>query len=91
MENNLAYSEIYELFEILGDDYKNKIPKTFWDFVDKNMVKNYDKDKMRTDIENKKMSDEAMSLFAALNIKYLCEDELEKKLLLEIYKHNDNK
>lgn len=91
MINSSTCTEIHELFEILGDNYKNKVPKKFWQYIDQNRYKNYDKMAIRNDLWNKKMSKEALTLFSALNLKYLCKNEFEKSVLYEIYNSNKPK
>lgn len=86
--NSLACTEVLELFELLGDETKCKIPNNFWQVVEQNKLKNYDKKKMQEDVWAGKMSDEGINLYAALKIKYLSEDELEKKILEEVFNYN---
>ncbi len=88
--NSLACTEIFELFEILGKEYRKKIPNKFWDFIEKNKLKTYDKEKINKDLWNGNISDDALNLYSALKFKYLCEDEFEKKILSEIYNYNRN-
>lgn len=86
--NSLACTEVLELFELLGEETKCKIPNNFWQVVEQNKLKNYDKKKMQEDVWAGKMSDEGINLYAALKLKYLSEDELEKKILEEVYNYN---
>ena len=86
--NSLACTEVLELFELLGEETKSKIPNNFWQVVEQNRLKNYDKKKMQEDVWAGKMSDEGINLYAALKIKYLSEDELEKKILEEVFNYN---
>lgn len=86
--NSLACTEVLELFELLGEETKCKIPNNFWQVVEQNKLKNYDKKKMQEDVWAGKMSDEGINLYAALKIKYLSEDELEKKILEEVFNYN---
>lgn len=86
--NSLACTEVLELFELLGEETKCKIPNNFWQVVEQNRLKNYDKKKMQEDVWAGKMSDEGINLYAALKIKYLSEDELEKKILEEVFNYN---
>lgn len=86
--NSLACTEVLELFELLGEETKCKIPNNFWQVVEQNKLKNYDKKKMQEDVWAGKMSDEGINLYAALKLKYLSEDELEKKILEEVFNYN---
>lgn len=84
----LVYNEIFELFEILGKDKKSKIPSRFWKFVEKNKLIQYDKSKIIRDIWNGTLSEDAKNLYGLLKLKYLCDDDLEKKILYETYRCN---
>lgn len=89
MINSQTCTEIFEIFELLGADNKEKIPKKFWDMLEKNRYKKYDKKKLRADLLNGIISEETRALYAALKYKYLSKDDLEKRMLLEIYKYNE--
>ena len=40
--NNIACTEVFELFQILGKEYKNRIPEKIWNFIETNKLINYD-------------------------------------------------
>lgn len=87
-ETRLAYTEVYELFEFLGKEYKVKIPKKLYEFLKENRLKEYNKAEYKNRIINNELSNNAINIYASLKIKYLCEDEFEKKMLNEIFKNN---
>lgn len=89
MINSKAFTEIYELFEILGDEKKRKIPTKLLEHLKKNKLNSYSVEDFRENISNGVMSEDAITLYAFLELKYLIEDPLEKEILMAIYKHND--
>ena len=92
MENiKLACSEVYCILELLGDTYKNKLPKKFLEFINQNRNIDFSLEIDNSDYENLKISKDALVLVSYLNLKYWVEDEDEKQRLLEIYKKNDEK
>ena len=92
MENmKLACSEVYCILEILGDNYKNKLPTKFLDFINQNRSVDYFLNIDGEDYENLNISKDALILVSFLNLKYWVEDEEEKLRLIEIYKKNDEK
>lgn len=89
--NNIACTEVFELFQILGKEYKNRIPEKIWNFIETNKLINYDIIEVRKNLWNGKISKEALNIYSALNFQYIIEDEFEKKMLSEIYHYNNNK
>ena len=87
--NNTACTEVFELFQILGKEYTNKIPKKIWEYIKNNKLTNYDEFIVRQDLWNGKISKEALNIYIALNFKYIIEDDFEKKMLTEIYNYNE--
>lgn len=84
-----AYTEIFELLEIIGNNYKNKLPVKVYKFFEENKLEKYNKSEIVSKIKRKELSDEALNIFAFLNLKYFCEDELEKNMLKQIYAKNN--
>ena len=87
--NNTACTEVFELFQILGKEYTNKIPKKIWEYIKNNKLTNYDEFIVRQDLWNGKISKEALNIYSALNFKYIIEDDFKKKMLTEIYNYNE--
>ncbi len=87
-----AYSEVDTFIELLNDENKKKIPKELIDFFKKEKDSNYKKDiDPNKPIKEQNLSTEALSIIAYLNLTYWCEDENEKKKLIEIYNENERK
>ena len=89
-KNNIkAYSEVYEIINLLEEEYSNRIPKKILDFFDEIRDKEY---KPTIDV-NKPLSEQniekdAIILLAILDLNYWCDSEEEKKELLDIFNRN---
>ncbi len=89
-KNNIkAYSEVYEIINLLEEEYSNRIPKKILDFFDEIRDKEY---KHTIDV-NKPLSEQnierdAIILLAILDLNYWCDSEEEKKELLDIFNRN---
>ncbi len=93
MENSLkiAYSEVNQILDILGDNYKEKIPKkiikVFKEKQDKNYKVEFNKNMK---LEDLKISRTALIIISILNLKYWVDDSYEKERLTKLYKENQN-
>ena len=88
----IAYAEIDSFIELLPRAEKEKIPSKlkqyFKDEKDKETPK---KLSMDIPIEKQNLQEETWNLIAMVYLKYLCEDEKEKKELEQIYDENEKK
>lgn len=88
----IAYAEIDSFIELLPRAEKEKIPSKlkqyFKDEKDKETPK---KLSMDIPIEKQNLQEETWNLIATIYLKYLCEDEEEKKELEQIYDENEKK
>lgn len=86
----IAYAEIDSFIELLPKAEKEKIPNNliryFKEEKDKETVK-----KLSLDIplEKQNLQEDTWNLIAIIYLKYLCEDEEEKKELEKIYDENE--
>jgi len=85
-----AYAEIDNFLELLDEIEKNKIPinlrKIFKQEKDKNYIKNID---INIPISKQNLKEETFAIIALLNLKYWCDDEVEKERLRKIYEKNE--
>lgn len=92
VETRQAYSEIDELINLFNEEERNRIPSKlrqfFKDEKDQNYVKHID---ANIPIKDQNLKQETIDLIAFLNLKYICQDEEEKKRLKAIYQENENK
>lgn len=88
----IAYAEIDSFIELLPRAEKEKIPSKlkqyFKDEKDKETTK---KLSMDIPIEKQNLQEETWNLISMIYLKYLCEDEEEKKELEQIYDENEKK
>ena len=74
------YSEVYEILEILGQDYINKIPKKLYSLISDNRDKNYiPKYNKETPIYEQKLEKKTVAVLWMLHYNYRSETEKEKQ------------
>lgn len=88
----IAYAEIDSFIELLPKEEKEKIPSKLKQYFKAEKDKETTK-KMSMDIpiEEQNLQEETWNLIAMVYLKYLCEDEKEKKELEQIYDENEKK
>lgn len=87
-----AYSEVYALLEVSGDEYKRKLPEKIYSAIRDNRDISYNPEyRANQEITANNISKEALALIAALNFQYWCEDEEEKARLKQKYVENGKK
>lgn len=91
LNSRKTYSEIFEILNILGKEAIDKLPHKLYSLIENEMDKEYKPFLLDENglVDETKISQEAIALFAVLNMKYLMEDEEEKKELLKIYRKNE--
>lgn len=87
-----SYSEVYEIINCLDDEYKNKIPKKLYNFIENNRDKKYipkfNLNKNLESLNETSISRKAVAIMAYLNLKYWTEDENEIEKLKKIYSND---
>lgn len=87
-----AYAEIDAFIEVLPEDKKRKIPKNMKEFFKAQKDKEYKKEiDINIPVEEQDLKEETLALIALLYIKYICEDEEEKRNLEKIYAENESR
>lgn len=85
-----TYTEVFEILNLLGNEYIKKIPIELYNHIennrDKKSVIEYDVDK---DIVEQNISEDARNMIAYLYLQYWCTQE-EKQELMKQYQQNDN-
>lgn len=85
----IAYSEVYAFLNLLGEEYINKIsPNVYKAIYQKRDNENPISIEIINGEINYDFSREALSLIAALNLQYFCENEEEKAKYINEYKKN---
>lgn len=89
-ETRIAYAEIISFINLLPQEKQQKIPKSLIKYFKEEMDKD-SKRELTTDIslENQNLKNATWDLIAILYLKYLCENEEEKKELEQIYDENE--
>ena len=86
-----AYYEVSEIFKILQDDLKNKIPTKLIDFIDANKATNhtfiFDSQKS---IDEQDLLPQTQEILTIIYKDYLC-DESEKALINSLMEENEKK
>lgn len=87
-----AYGEICEFLDLLGDNYKNKIPNEMLRLFEENKSNNYIPHiNPNIPIKEQKLEEKTLAIISILYLKYWCEDENEKEKLQKIYVNNEIK
>ena len=89
MDNMLAYSEIYEILNMMEDEDREKIPKKLQDFFEEERIKEYNP-KIRVDIPltEQNLKRETVVILVILIINYWCDSEEEKQSFIDELEKN---
>ena len=91
METNIRniYSEIYGILEVLGENYKKKLPSKLLKQISEEKNPQYQPNYNITD--NINLAKETKGIIALFKTNYWCESEIEKQELLKKFKDNEQK
>lgn len=82
--SSLAYSEVYEILNIIENEYVKRIPKKIINFLEEEREKNYNPIiEINRSLNEQNLKRETMVLLAILNYNYWCDSEEEKKTIEE--------
>ena len=92
MENNsymYMYAEVLDVLENMDSKYIDMLPKKLLEFFKTNASLEYKKHIVtEIQLKNQNVSRKALSILAAINLKYWVKDEEHKKKLIEKYQRN---
>lgn len=90
LDNMMAYSEIYEILNLMEDEDKERVPQEVRDFFEEQRMKEY-KPKIRTDIPltEQNLKRETVVLLTILVINYWCDSEEEKQSFIDELEKNE--
>lgn len=92
MDSCLAYSEVYEILNLLEDEYKERVPKEVIEFFEQERDKEYypiiD---VNIPLEKQNLKRKTMVVLAILNLNYWCDSEEEKQAILDNFAENEKK
>lgn len=90
LDDMMAYSEIYEILNLMEDEDKERVPQEVRDFFEEQRMKEY-KPKIRTDIPltEQNLKRETVVLLTILVINYWCDSEEEKQSFIDELEKNE--
>lgn len=90
LDNMMAYSEIYEILNLMEDEDRERVPQEVRDFFEEQRMKEY-KPKIRTDIPltEQNLRRETVVLLTILVINYWCDSEEEKQSFIDELEKNE--
>lgn len=87
--NARAYSEVYQIIQLLDDDLRNKLPDEVVLFFKENRDLEYEPYFNKyEDLENQKVLNETINVLAFLKLKYWCTTDEEKIFLKQLEKND---
>ena len=87
--NTKAYSEVYQIVNMMEKIYLDKIPKNVIDFLDEARDKEYQPIiEVNKPLNEQKLQRYTMVLLAILDLNYWCDSEEEKQELLDMFNRN---
>lgn len=86
------YSEVYQVLNLLGNEYIDKLPKSLFNMLEEKRDINYEP-KYTEDIPLNKQNikNETLSIIVLLHLNYWCENVNEKNELNQMLKNNEDR
>lgn len=86
------YSEVYQVLNLLGNEYIDKLPKSLFNMLEEKRDINYEP-KYTDDLPLNKQNikKETLSIIALLHLNYWCENANEKNELNQMFKNNEDR
>ena len=86
------YSEVYQVLNLLGNEYIDKLPKSLFNMLEEKRNINYEP-KYTEDLPLNKQNikKETLSIIALLHLNYWCENVNEKNELDQMFKNNEDR
>lgn len=90
LDDMMAYSEIYEILNLMEDEDKERVPQEVRNFFEEQRMKEY-KPKIRTDmpLTEQNLRRETLVLLTILIINYWCDSEEEKQSFIDELEKNE--
>lgn len=86
----MAYSEVYEILNLLEVEYVEKVPEKVRNFFEEERLKEYKPQiKVDTPLTEQNLQRETIVLLAILNLNYWCDSEDEKQEFLNELAENE--
>jgi len=85
-----TYSEVYSILNMLGDNYKNKIPINLLSMINEERLESYNPQYDTTKrISERNISRDSLSIIALLYLNYWCNTPEEKQNLKQLLRNNE--
>ena len=85
MDTRIAFKEVYDILNVLGTEYINKIPPKMYDYICKNKKDSYITNiHGNTNFREEEISKDALEIITYINLQYWC-DEKQKNDLMNLY------
>ena len=86
------YSEVYQVLNLLGNEYIDRLPKSLFNMLEEKRNINYEP-KYTEDLPLNKQNikKEALSIIALLHLNYWCENVKERNELNQMFKDNEDR
>lgn len=86
------YSEVYQVLNLLGNEYIDRLPKSLFNMLEEKRNINYEP-KYTEDLPLNKQNikKETLSIIALLHLNYWCENVNEKNELSQMFKNNEDR
>ena len=86
------YSEVYQVLNLLGNEYIDKLPKSLLNMLKEKRDINYNPQYIEDIPLNKQnIKKETLAILALLHLNYWCENEKEELELKQVLKNNEDK
>ena len=86
------YSEVYQVLNLLGNEYIDKLPKSLLNMLKEKRDINYNPQYIEDIPLNKQnIKKETLAIIALLHLNYWCENEKEDLELKQVLKNNEDK
>ena len=86
------YSEVYQVLNLLGNEYINKLPNSLLNMLKEKRNTNYNPQYIEDIPLNKQnIRKETLAIIALLHLNYWCDNEKEKLELKQILKNHEDK
>lgn len=84
------YSEVYEILNLMGDRFIDKLPNKLFDLIKNERLETYNpKYDLDLPLEEQSIKEETIDIIALLYLNYWCETEDEKNELNKIFQENE--
>ena len=92
MNRAISYSEVYEILNLIGKEYKDKIPNKLLQIIVDGMDKNYKPTiDMKKPLKEQNISQRTYDILGMLKLNYWCKNESEKKEFLNKISANEKR